>query len=142
MQSLREEEMVNERWRQNFTSFEWMSQQLDRTKLGKPTKAVLLKFANEIADKWGIRRPDRICRRQRRALICWFCEHTPVVMEELTILSRSGEMESVESSCEPGTQICLNPNSAPDTEQYPDTEALFTFPMGLDKSSWDFHVSD
>jgi hypothetical protein len=40
------------------------------------TKAELIKRANEISEKAGdIPRPDRLEQRQKRALICWFCQY-------------------------------------------------------------------
>jgi hypothetical protein len=60
-----------------------MSHLLEHSGLESTTKAGLFEFARRIAVKFGVRPPDRTCRRQRRALICWFCEHAHIVLEVL-----------------------------------------------------------
>jgi hypothetical protein len=56
--------------------------------LGGMPKEILLKMANEISAKKGIPSPDRICRRNRDPLICWFCESCPELFSpQLTLIS-------------------------------------------------------
>jgi hypothetical protein len=43
-------------------------------------KAELLKYANELSTQKQIPPADRICRRNRDALICWFCESCPEIL--------------------------------------------------------------
>jgi hypothetical protein len=43
-------------------------------------KSALLQLARQISDSKQIPPVDRICRRNRDALICWFCESAPELL--------------------------------------------------------------
>jgi type III secretory pathway component EscV len=64
------------RRRNNEALFDRMTQILTHVAGGKPTKQVLMKLAQQIADKKQIK-VDRIAKRIKDCLICWFCEQVP-----------------------------------------------------------------
>jgi hypothetical protein len=43
-------------------------------------KAELLKYASKLSTQKQIPPVDRVCRRNRDALICWFCESCPDIL--------------------------------------------------------------
>jgi hypothetical protein len=48
-----------------------------KTVLAPKSKKALLSDAEELVINKGIPKPHRVARRQRPALIAWFCEHCP-----------------------------------------------------------------
>lgn len=54
------------------------------------SKGLLLRVANEISTTKEIPPADRICRRNRDALICWFCEACPEMLSRQWILIPAG----------------------------------------------------
>jgi hypothetical protein len=49
-------------------------------------KTALLRLAKQISQSKQIPPADRICRRNRDALICWFCESAPELLSGRLIL--------------------------------------------------------
>jgi hypothetical protein len=55
-----------------------------KARLKGGTKDELLKYAEDIAQQRHLPPPDRVCRRSRDAVICWFCANAPNVLTEVT----------------------------------------------------------
>jgi hypothetical protein len=69
-QTIRDHTEVEDRRRRAGALFEAMECQLDDL-----TKKELVARACEISQKTGCPKPDRLCRRQRIGIICWFCKY-------------------------------------------------------------------
>jgi hypothetical protein len=76
-QTRRDLEKIKQRKNKNSYVFPMM-----RAYLQQFPKGVLLQVAREISESKQIPPVDRICRRNREALICWFCESAPEVLSK------------------------------------------------------------
>jgi hypothetical protein len=53
-----------------------------KNRLKNATKQQLLDYADSIAPQYHFPPCDRVCRRSKEALVCWFCEHVPTIAIE------------------------------------------------------------
>jgi hypothetical protein len=85
------------------------------TWLGKSTKAQLLQRALSISRQGGFPAPDRMARRHRDALICWYCQFCPTIAGdgEPAIHSTAlpfPEIPELSSTCLPDADILASPS--------------------------------
>jgi hypothetical protein len=83
--TIREQAQVLQRLQQNAALFDPMRQALAAIITGQKgsfTMAGLLSFAYSLIQDRGGPRLDRLARRKKPALICWFCENHPYLTRQ------------------------------------------------------------
>jgi hypothetical protein len=64
----------------------------------KVTRAKMFTVANSWCETFGFEKPDRVCQREKEALICWFCDHLDIVLGSLNGASLEPEISAQQLS--------------------------------------------
>lgn len=112
-QSARDFESIQKRIRSNSDKLEYVSSYIDRYFGTHVTSAILLSLARIIVENYNIK-IDRLAKRNRSALLCWYAENWTLIHGMLKGMSLSSLMNLTSS---PTSDADIEKNSEPIVEQ-------------------------
>jgi hypothetical protein len=101
-QTMRDENTLAKRKRKVGEKYKHIERLLEQSIRPKATHEKLLSLASLLCEEGMVRHyPDRLCRRKKEALICWFCEHqvaTSNILERLpNVIQKHLQMSALSS---------------------------------------------